>query len=134
VNEVIRFFTDNPIQYFATVGLNGRPSVRPFQFMLEDDGKLWFCTGNDKTVYKELVKNPWVEICSTSPQAQWVRVSGKVVFSKDIAVKDKILERAPLVRTIYKNSASPTFEIFYLESAKAVFYDFSGAPPKEYTL
>ncbi|MDR1835753.1 MAG: pyridoxamine 5'-phosphate oxidase family protein [Fusobacteriaceae bacterium] len=133
MNEVIQFFTDNPIQFFATVGLDGRPSVRPFQYMLEQGGKLYFCTGNDKTVYKELVKNPYVQICSASPQARWVRVSGKAVFSSDIGIKDKILEHAPLVRTIYKNSASPTLEIFYLDEVRAVFYDFSGNPPKEYT-
>ena len=34
MNEVIQFLNENPVQYFATVGLDGRPKVRPFQFML----------------------------------------------------------------------------------------------------
>ena len=46
MNEVIKFLNDNPVQYFSTVGLDGRPKVRPFQFMLEKECKLYFCTNN----------------------------------------------------------------------------------------
>ena len=44
MNEVVKFLTENPVQYFATIGLDGMPKVRPFQFMLEKGGKLYFCT------------------------------------------------------------------------------------------
>lgn len=41
MNEVVKFLTENPVQYFATIGLDGKPKVRPFQFMLEYGGKLY---------------------------------------------------------------------------------------------
>ena len=58
MNEVIKFLNDNPVQYFSTVGLDGRPKVRPFQFMLEKEGKLYFCTNNEKDVYSQIQNNP----------------------------------------------------------------------------
>ena len=49
----------------ATVGLDGKPKVRPVQFMVEYDGKLWFCTNSKKSMYAELVKNPWIDLCGS---------------------------------------------------------------------
>ena len=34
----------------------------------------------------------------------------------------------------YQTADNPIFEVFYLANAKAVISDFSGNPPKEYTL
>ena len=87
MNEVIQFLNENPVQYFATVGLDGRPKVRPFQFMLEQDGKLYFCTNNTKEVYKEMQNTPYVEIVTSSSTFAWMRLSGKVTFSNDLEIK-----------------------------------------------
>ena len=126
MNEVLNFLKSNPVQFFATVGLDNKPKVRPFQFMLEKDGKLFFCTSNEKEVYKEIKNNPYVEL--------WMRLHGKVIFENNTDIKSKILENNPLVKSIYQTTDNPTFEIFYLEGAEAVFYDFSGNPPKKYSL
>lgn len=40
----------------------------------------------------------------------------------------------PIVLGQYGTAGNPMFEVFYLEGAKAVIADFSGNPPKEYTL
>lgn len=34
MNEVVEFLKENSVQYFATVGLDGKARVRPFQFMI----------------------------------------------------------------------------------------------------
>lgn len=34
MKPVINFLLANPVQYLATVGLNGKPKIRSFQFML----------------------------------------------------------------------------------------------------
>lgn len=134
MNEVLNFLKSNPVQFFATVGLDNKPKVRPFQFMLEKDGKLFFCTSNEKEVYKEIKSNPYVELCSSSLESVWVRLHGKVIFKNDPDIKSKILENNPLIKSIYQSPDNPIFEIFYLEGAEAVFYDFSGNPPKKYSL
>ncbi|WP_425808206.1 pyridoxamine 5'-phosphate oxidase family protein [Desulfitobacterium sp. Sab5] len=134
MNDVVKFLNESSVQYFATVDKDGSPKVRPFQFMLEKEGKLFFCTSNQKEVYREIKNNPNVELCASSPSYAWIRLSGKVVFSNDLNIKAEVIEHSPLVKSIYKTSDNPTFEIFYLEKAKAVIADFSGEPPREYTL
>ena len=133
MREVTRFLI-NRIQYFATIGLDGKPKVRPFQFMLEQDGKLYFCTANTKDVFKEMKANPYVEICASGENFSWMRLSGKVVFSSNIQIKELILDKNELVKSIYQTADNPSFELFYLENAEAVIRDFSGKPPEKYTL
>lgn len=134
MNEVIKFLNDNPVQYFSTVGLDGRPKVRPFQFMLEKEGKLYFCTNNEKDVYSQIQNNPYVEICTSTPNFAWIRLSGKTTFTNDLDIKKSIIEHSPLVKSLYQNAENPIFEAFYLEDAKATIADFSGNPPVTYVL
>ena len=62
MNKVVEFLNANPVQYLATVGRDGKAKCRPFMFAGELDGKLWFCTNNQKEVYKDLQANPNIEI------------------------------------------------------------------------
>ena len=76
MTAVVEYLKANPVQYFATVGLDGKAKNRPFQFMTEYNGKLWFCTGTHKEVYKELKANPSFELSVTAPDFSWLRISG----------------------------------------------------------
>ena len=134
MNEVVKFLKENPVQYFATVGKDNKAKVRPFQFILEDGGKLWFCTNNQKDVYEEMQANPYVQVCVSTPKFEWIRLSGKAVFKNDMDIKEKVIEASPLVKNLYESATNPIFEVFYLDEAKAVIADFSGNPPKEYSL
>ncbi|NFN19255.1 pyridoxamine 5'-phosphate oxidase [Clostridium botulinum] len=134
MNEVMSFLKENPVQYFATVGLDGKAKVRPFQFMIEDNGKLYFCTNNEKDVFAQMKNNPYVEITTSNSKFACIRLNGKVVFSNDINIKKNIIESSDIVKSLYKTAENPIFEIFYLENAKAVIEDFSGNQPREYNL
>ena len=48
MKKVVEFLQANPVQYLATVGTDGKAKCRPFMFAGEMDGKLWFCTNNQK--------------------------------------------------------------------------------------
>ena len=133
MNEVIKFLTDNPVQYLATVGRDGKAKCRPFMFAGEQDGKLWFCTNNQKDVYKDMQQNPYVEVSVSSPAFAWIRLAGKAVFQNNRAVKEMCLQN-PIVKGQYGEAQNPIFEVFYLEGAHAVIADFSGEPHKEYDL
>ena len=61
MKKVIEFLNANPVQYLATVGRDGKAKCRPFMFAGEMDGKLWFCTNNQKDVYKDMQANPEIE-------------------------------------------------------------------------
>ena len=61
MNKVVDFLQANPVQYLGTVGRDGKAKCRPFMFCFEKDGKLWFCTNNQKDVYKDMQANPIVK-------------------------------------------------------------------------
>lgn len=130
MKTIIDYLTTNKQQFLATVGLDNRAKVRPFQFMLEDGGKLWFCTANTKPVFQEMQQNPYVEFCISGENFSWMRLNGKAVFSGDLGIKAKVQEASPLVKSIYQTPDNPAFEVFYLEEAVATISDFSGNPPR----
>ena len=133
-NAVTEFLIKSQIQYLATIGLDDKPKVRPFQFMLEEGGRLYFCTSNQKPVFKELQKHPYVEFCASGANFSWLRLNGKAVFSQDLGLKARIQEASPIVKSIYKTPDNPTFEVFYLDGAAATIADFSGNPPRTFRL
>ena len=131
MNKGVTVLQENPVQYLATVGRDGKAKCRPFMFALEKDGKLWFCTNNQKEVYKDMQENPYVEISVSSPEYAWIRLSGKVVFENNMEVKQGCMEN-PIVKSQYDTADNPIFEVFYLEDAHGVIADFSGEPPYEF--
>ena len=133
MKEVVEFLQANPIQYLATVGCDGKAKCRPFMFCFEKDNRLWFCTNNTKNVYKDMQANPEIEFCVSSPEYAWIRLNGKAVFENNMEVKEGCMLN-PIVKGQYESATNPIFEVFYLEDAKAVIADFSGNPPKEYSL
>ncbi len=121
------------MQYLATVGRDGKAKCRPFMFAGELDGKLWFCTNNQKDVYKDMQQNPCIEVCVSSPSYAWIRLSGEAVFENNLAAKEMCIQN-PIVKSQYGQATNPIFTVFYLKNARAVIADFSGNPPREYAL
>lgn len=133
MNEVVKFLQENPVQYLATVGRDGRAKCRPFMFAGEMDGRLWFCTNSTKDVYKDMQANPNIEISVSGPTYAWIRLNGRTVFEDNLSAKEMCI-RNPIVKSQYQTADNPIFEVFYLADAHAVIADFSGNPPREYSL
>ena len=94
---------------------NNIPEVRPFGFVMEWNGKPAFTTGSFKKVYSQLQANPNIAICAYSADnMQWMRISGKVKFTDDIAAKRKILESMPFLKEMYKSEDNPMLACFIL--------------------
>jgi uncharacterized pyridoxamine 5'-phosphate oxidase family protein len=125
MEEVIKFLNQNRLGYLATVD-NGKPRVRPWGFMFEENGKFWFCTNNTKNVYKQLMEVPYIEFsCSTPEFNTWLRISGKISFSKDKAIKEKIFQTNPMLKNMYQSADNPIFEVFCLEHGSASISGFT---------
>ena len=122
MNEVVNFLQENPVQYLATVGRDGKAKCRPFMFAGEMDGKLWFCTNNTKEVYKDMQANPNIEVSVSSPAYAWIRLNGEAVFENNMAAKEMCIQN-PIVKGQYQSADNPIFVVFYLEGAKAVWKD-----------
>lgn len=124
MDKVIQFLTENPTFYLATVDGNV-PKVRPFGFVMNYNNKMYFCTGNQKNVYKQLKANPQFEVSTTSKTGEWLRLSGKAVFDTNKETKQAALNSAPFLSTLY-GADDPKFEVFYIENAEAKFYNRQG--------
>ncbi len=131
MNKVVEFLKANPVQYLATVGRDGKAKVRPFMFLFEQEGKLWFCTNNQKDVYKDMMENPEIEVSVSDPTYAWLRLHGKAVFENNMDVKEGAMGN-PIVKSQYQTADNPIFEVFYIENPHGVIADFSGNPPYEF--
>ena len=112
MNKVIEFLNENPVQYLATVGRDGKAKCRPF-------------------MYKDMQENPEIEISVSSPSYAWIRLHGKAVFENNMAAKEMCIAN-PIVKGQYQTADNPIFEVFYLENAHGLIADFSGNPPYEF--
>ncbi len=129
MKEILKYLKESGLQYMATTGLDGKPKVRPFQMMFEENGKIWYCTGNQKEVYKELMAHPYVEFCASETKGMsWMRLSAQVHFVNDITIKEKVLAHSTLVRNIYKTAENPVLEVFYLKQMSAVIAEIGKTP------
>ena len=125
VKEVLSILNDkSAIGYLATID-DGKPRVRPWGFMFEENGRLYFCTASTKDVYKQLTTVPYIEYSKTTKDMAWVRVTGEIIFEDDIKIKEKIFEHAPMLKNLYQSSDNPIFKVFYLEHGKATMNNFS---------
>ena len=75
-----------------------------------------------------------MEITVCAADFSWLRLCGKAVFDGSREIKSKIIEAIPLVKNTYQTADNPIFEAFYIAEAKAVISDFTGNPPREFTL
>lgn len=97
-------------------------------FAGEPDGKLWFCTNNEKDVYKDMQENPNVALSVSSPDYAWLRLRGSAVFENNTAAKEMCMTY-PIVKGQYGNAANPIFEVLYLHAPHGTIADFSGMLP-----
>ena len=98
--------------YLATVD-GDKPKVRPFGFVMEFEGKLYFATNDQKPSFKQLSANPHLEISATEEKTRtWIRVAGKAVFDSREAVKAKAFETAPFLKDMYGTDNGPSLKLF----------------------
>jgi uncharacterized pyridoxamine 5'-phosphate oxidase family protein len=124
MSEVFEYLNGTTF-YLATVDGN-KPRVRPFGFVMELKGKLYFCTNDKKPTYRQLKENPHVEISACRDSKSWLRVSGKAVFDPSPETKEKAFEAAPFLKDIYGRPGAPVFSPFYIEDGEAIFSSLSG--------
>ncbi|MBP2642391.1 MAG: pyridoxamine 5-phosphate oxidase-related FMN-binding protein [Firmicutes bacterium] len=124
MDEILNFLTDNPIFYIATVD-GTIPKVRPFGFVMNFEGKLYFGTNNQKDVYKQLKANPRFEISTTAKTGEWIRLKGKAIFNTNKQTKQAALDTMPALKKMYSVNDS-IFEVFYIENGEATFNNFAG--------
>ena len=121
LRDLANYLDNIGIQFLATIGLDGKPKVRPMQYMVLEDEKLWLCTNSKKEVFAELQASPFVELCSCKlekdeMQTPWIRFSAEAVFEERQNIRDAIIDKSAIVNALYKNMRdNPIFKVFYLK-------------------
>jgi len=124
MDEVLKFLKDNQIFYIATVE-GTIPKVRPFGFVMNYEGKLYFCTSNQKPIYKQLQANPYFEVSTASPKGEWLRLKGEAVFNTNKQSKQAAIEASPSLSRMYSVDDS-IFEVFYIKDAEGTLRNMQG--------
>lgn len=118
----------NPNGVLATQD-GSRVKTRVFQYLFAEEGKVYFCTSNEKPVYAQLRANPEVSFCTYAPDfAPVLSVNGKAVFVDDRALKARALEENPGIKGIYQTADNPVFELFYMQVEEVETFSFAEGP------
>jgi uncharacterized pyridoxamine 5'-phosphate oxidase family protein len=119
MSKINDYLNETGIFFLATED-GDQPKLRPLGAHLEMDGKVLFGIGDFKEVYKQMQKNPKVEIAACKQDGHWLRYTGKAVFETDYKYAEAILDMAPALRNIYNEQTGNKMAVFHLEDAVAV--------------
>ena len=132
--ECIKFANENKLSYLATVD-NDQPRVRAMGFWYADETGFYFQTGAVKELYKQLEKNPKVEICfykHANPTGTMLRIAGKIDFVNDREIKAKLLADRPFLKDMGITPESSGLIIFRIAHGEAHFWRMEiNIEPKE---
>ncbi|WP_455095877.1 pyridoxamine 5'-phosphate oxidase family protein [Prevotella koreensis] len=123
--QTIQFLNDHKDIALATCADN-IPKLRIFQIMRQEGHVVYFSTSEKKAVWRELCKNPNVEIIAYVDNVS-VRCSGMVNFNVEEEVKRWIYDHNPILSRLYTNYDQ--LEYFCLPIAEMDYYDLSSMPP-----
>ena len=132
VLAILRYF---PMQYGTTLGIDGAPQIRPLEFKFEEDGVLYFDTVEFYDSYKEMQNYPYLQLCVGDQDTMtYLRLGGKVNFTKDEAVINRCFENSPVLKSQFDYRRELVIG-YYLTEAWAKFESFNKELPKrEYRL
>jgi pyridoxamine 5'-phosphate oxidase len=126
--EILDFIKANPMVCMATVEGN-KPHARGMETFRADENGLIFYTGTSKDIYKQLVKNPEVELCYIKELEQ-VRISGKIELVDNLKIKKEIVEARPFLKPLVEQQGYETLGVMRLKKGKATTWSMKeiGAP------
>ncbi len=109
IEDYTRFANEHKICWVATAEGN-QPHVRIQALWFADRTGFYFSTLSTKEVYRQLLKNPRIEVgCYALPQKPFgqdgskdmgtmMRVSGEIAFLDDSDLKERLLNDRPVLR------------------------------------
>jgi len=108
--------------------------TRIFECQFTEGKKAYFCTSGEKPVYAQLQANPNVSFCTYPANYNPVMsIIGKAIFVDDLAVKTRVLDEKPMLKSRFGTPDSPIFKVFFIDIAEvATFSVAEGA--KSYRL
>ncbi len=124
--DCLKFATENPVTFIATVE-GDQPRVRAFAMWFADRTGFYYHTGTPKRVYRQLQKNPKVELCFYAPDPRsagtMLRVSGNVEFPEDKTLEERLYRDRPWVKDLLISAPKGArVAIFRIAHGEAYFW------------
>ncbi len=133
--EIFEFINKNQTCYLATSDGN-KPSVRGMLIYRADDKGIIFHTSNIKDIFKQLQKNPNVELCFCNNNFQelvQIRVSGVAVLENDIKLKEEIVANRPFLKPMVEQFGYEPLAVFRVQELVATVWTMeTNLAPKEF--
>ena len=114
--KVHEFLNKAQVFYFLTTD-GDQPKGRPFGFQMLVNDTLYFGCGTFKNVFKQLTKNPKVEVLAVNGN-DFLRYDGQAKVVKDDALLEKVREAMPQIMALYDQNGWE-MGLFYLENGHA---------------
>ena len=123
IKDCAKFANDNAACYLATVE-GDQPRVRALGMWFADETGFYFQAQSVKAMIKQLEKNAKVEVYyCTKDFSQVMRVSGKVKFVDDPALRARCIEERPFVKNFGITAPdNPLLCVFHLYTGEAYFW------------
>lgn len=115
--EKVSDFLDNAKTFYFLTTDGDQPKGRPFGFHLLDGGRLYFGCGTFKNVFKQLEKNPKVEVLAVNG-GEFLRYDGVVKIVEDESLLEKVRKELPQIMALYDKNGWK-MGLFYLEKGHA---------------
>ena len=113
-----------PLQYGTTLGLDGKPQIRPLEFKFEEDGVLYFDTVSTYDSYMEMQQFPYIQICiGDQDSMSYIRVEGKVNFTNEKDVIGRCFDNSPVLTSQFGDDREKVVG-YYLTAVNVEFRSF----------
>jgi pyridoxamine 5'-phosphate oxidase len=124
-DEMRAFMRANPNCCVASVD-DDKPHTRVLTMYKLDDNGIVLQSDKRKDLYKQVLKNPQVEICfcDTTKYVE-VRVNGRMEIVEDLALKKEIVESRPFEKPVIEKSGYDTIVVYRLKNGKATGWSFT---------
>lgn len=106
--------------FYVASAEGDQPKLRPFGVVARYKGELYICTKDEKDCFRQMEKNPKIEIAAMFGE-DWIRVTGEVVRDNDPLAQKAVLDQNPHVREIY-SASDPHFAVLYFKKGHADIY------------
>ncbi|MCK9278985.1 MAG: pyridoxamine 5'-phosphate oxidase family protein [Methanoculleus sp.] len=120
-SDCVKFANENPVTHIATMD-GDQPRVRAFAMWFADATGFYYHTGTPKAVWRQLVKNPKVELCFYAPgdAGKMMRVAGEIEFIDDAALKERLVKERPwLLQIGVSGPSDPKLAVFRVAHGEA---------------
>lgn len=110
---------------FATIEDN-KPKIRTFQIMKQEEKSLYFTTAPGKEVYRQLLRNPCIELLAMKENT-FVRIAGEAVFDVNSQTAMNIYISTPILQQLYTKYSDLVY--FRVPIRQMDYYDLIPNPP-----